>query len=172
VSVGDLIAVTGTIGNSGGGVRALAEGLSGDAAEVLKRAHFKPVPRMSAGIGLVTQGVLTAMDVSDGIADDLGKMCRASGVAAKIRMPALPVSDELKACFPDDYTAIALTGGEDYELLFTAPKPVMAAVAPSLGVPVSIIGEIVEGESGDVTAVDARGRTIELNGDGWDHLNG
>jgi hypothetical protein len=48
----------------------------------------------------------------------------------------------------------------------------MAAVAPSLGVPVSIIGEIVEGESGDVTAVDARGRTIELNGDGWDHLNG
>jgi len=172
VSVGDLIAVTGTIGNSGGGVRALAEGVSGDAAKVLKRAHFRPIPRMAAGIGLVTQGVLTAMDVSDGIADDLGKMCRASGVAARVRMPALPVSDELKACFPDDYTSIALAGGEDYELLFTAPQPVMAAVAPSLGVSVSIIGEIIEGKSGDVTVVDARGRTIEMTGGGWDHLNG
>jgi thiamine-monophosphate kinase len=127
---------------------------------------------MAAGIGLVTQGVLTAMDVSDGIADDLGKMCRASGVAARVRMSALPVSDELKACFPDDYTSIALAGGEDYELLFTAPQPVMAAVAPSLGVSVSIIGEIIEGKSGDVTVVDARGRTIEMTGGGWDHLNG
>ena len=171
VAVNDLIAVTGTIGDSGGGVRALAEGLSGEASDALKRAHFRPIPRMAAGIGLVTGGVLSAMDVSDGIADDIGKMCRASGVAAQIRMSAVPVSDNLKACFPDDYTNIALTGGEDYELLFTAPEPVMAAIVPSLGVPVSVIGEVIEGELGTVTVLDERARPIEITGGGWDHLD-
>lgn len=172
MAVGDQIAVTGTIGNSGGGVRALADGINGGAADILKRSHFKPVPRMAAGVSLATQGVASAMDVSDGIVDDLGKMCRASGVAAKVRMPAIPVSDELKACFPDEYVAIVLGGGEDYELLFTAPEPVMSAVAHSLGVPVSIIGEVVEGETGTVTVTDERGRPVELTNGGWDHLHG
>ncbi|MCH8818428.1 MAG: thiamine-monophosphate kinase [Chloroflexi bacterium] len=170
--VGDQIAVTGTLGDSGGGVRALAEGLNSKAVEALKRAHFRPTPRMAAGVGLVTQGVLAAMDVSDGLVDDLGKMCRASGVAAKVRMPAVPVSNELKDSFPDDYAALALSGGEDYELLFTAPEPVMAAVSPSLGVPVSVIGEVIAGEPGSVTVVDERGLPIEVAVAGWDHLNG
>jgi len=172
MSVGDLIAVTGTIGDSGGGVRVLADGIYGDAAETLKRAHFRPTPRMAAGIGLVTQGVMTAIDVSDGFVDDLGKMCRASGVSAKVRMPAFPVSDALKACFPEDYTEIALTGGEDYELLFTAPPPVMAAIATTLGVPVSVIGEVTDGDAGTVTVLDERGRPLEITVGGWDHLNG
>ncbi|MFP6594490.1 MAG: thiamine-phosphate kinase [Dehalococcoidia bacterium] len=172
MSVGDLIAVTGTIGDSGGGVRVLADGIYGDAAETLKRAHFRPTPRMAAGIGLVTQGVMTAIDVSDGFVDDLGKMCRASGVSAKVRMPAFPVSDALKACFPEDYTEIALTGGEDYELLFTAPPPVMAAIATTLGVPVSVIGEVTDGDAGTVTVLDERGRPLEITIGGWDHLNG
>ncbi|MBT4515039.1 MAG: hypothetical protein HOC77_08130, partial [Chloroflexi bacterium] len=172
MSLGDQIAVTGTIGNSGGGVRVLAAGLTGNAADALRHAHFKPIPRMAAGVALVTQGVQTGMDVSDGIADDLGKMCKASGLAARIRMPAIPVSDELKECFPDDYPAIALAGGEDYELLFTAPEAVMAAIAPSLDVPVSVIGEVVEGEPGSVTVTDERGRPIKLTDGGWDHLNG
>jgi len=172
MSVGDLIAVTGTIGDSGGGVRVLADGIYGDAAETLKRAHFRPTPRMAAGIGLVTQGVMTAIDVSDGFVDDLGKMCRASGVSAKVRMPAFPVSDALKACFPEDYTEIALTGGEDYELLFTAPPPVMAAIATTLGVPVSVIGEVTDGDAGTVTILDERGRPLEITVGGWDHLNG
>ncbi|MCH7594152.1 MAG: thiamine-monophosphate kinase [Chloroflexi bacterium] len=171
-SVGDQIAVTGTIGDSGGGVRVLADGLDGLAADALKRAHFRPAPRMAAGVGLVTQGVLAAMDVSDGLVDDLGKLCRASGVAAKIRMPAVPVSDELKACFPDSYTEIALSGGEDYELLFTAPEPVMAAVLPSLGVRASVIGEVVDGEPGVVTVIDERGRPLDIATGGWDHLDG
>ncbi|MCH8235631.1 MAG: thiamine-phosphate kinase, partial [Chloroflexi bacterium] len=107
-----------------------------------------------------------------GLVDDLGKMCRASGVAAKVRMPAVPVSDELKDSFPDDYAALALSGGEDYELLFIAPEPVMAAVSPSLGVPVSVIGEVIAGEPGSVTVVDERGLPIEVAVAGWDHLNG
>ena len=127
---------------------------------------------MAAGIGLVSQGVLTAMDVSDGFADDLGKMCLASGVAARVRMPAVPVSDALKACFQDDYTEIALAGGEDYELLFTAPPPVMNAIAPTLGVSVSVIGEVIEGDAGAVTVLDERGLPLEISGGGWDHLNG
>ncbi len=170
--VGDQIAVTGTIGDSGGGMRALAEGINGDFSEVLKRAHFRPVPRMAAGIALVTQGVQTGMDVSDGIAADLGKMCKASGVAARIRMSAIPVSDALKQCFPNDYKKIALSGGEDYELLFTAPKAVMAAISPSLDVPMTVIGEVVEGTAGQVIITDERGRSIEMVEDGWDHLNG
>jgi len=172
MAIGDLIAVTGTIGDSGGGVRVLADGLFGEEADALKRAHFRPTPRMAAGIGLVTQGVLTAMDVSDGFADDLGKMCLASGVAARVRMPAVPVSDALKACFQDDYTEIALAGGEDYELLFTAPPPVMNAIAPTLGVSVSVIGEVIEGDAGAVTVLDERGLPLEISGGGWDHLNG
>jgi len=172
MAIGDLIAVTGTIGDSGGGVRVLADGLFGEEADALKRAHFRPTPRMAAGIGLVTQGVLTAMDVSDGFADDLGKMCLASGVAARVRMPAVPVSDALKACFQDDYTEIALAGGEDYELLFTAPPPVMNAIAPTLGVSVSVIGEVIEGDAGAVTVLDDRGLPLEISGGGWDHLNG
>ncbi|MDA1257290.1 MAG: thiamine-phosphate kinase [Chloroflexi bacterium] len=171
-AVGDLIAVTGTIGDSAGGMRALAEGLDGPATDALKRAHFRPVPRMEAGVGLVTQGVLAAMDVSDGLVDDLSKMCFASGVAAKIRMPAAPVSEDLKAQFPGDYVAIALGGGEDYELLFTAPQPVMAAVLPSLGVRASVIGEVIAGEPGSVEVVDERGLPIEVAVGGWDHLGG
>ena len=87
-------------------------------------------------------------------------------------MPAVPVSHALKACFPDDYIEIALSGGEDYELLFTAPPPVMAAIAPTLGVPVSVIGEVIEGDVGSVTVLDERGLPLEMSGGGWDHLNG
>ena len=72
----------------------------------------------------------------------------------------------------DDYTAIALGGGEDYEILFTAPEPVMAVVLPSLGVSATVVGEVMAGEPGTVTVVDERGRPLEVGDGGWDHLDG
>ncbi len=172
-SPGDRVAVTGHLGCSGGGLRMALEGASGRLDEAtarhLREAHYRPVPRIPQGRALVQHGVVAAMDISDGLVDDLGKLCKASGVGAVIHAPKVPADDFLKRAFPDDWLKLALGGGEDYELLFTAPPEVMERVREALGVPVSVIGETVEGPP-QVTVLDAHGRPITVEHGGWDHL--
>ena len=169
---GDLIAVTGHLGSSGGGLRLLLSGADAHtdpAAAHLKRAHNRPMPRVQAGVSLARQGVRCAMDISDGLVDDLGKLCRASGVHAQIHTPNLPVDARLKAAFPADWLTLALGGGEDYELLFTAPPEVMRKAAQATDAPITVIGEILAGEPG-VTVLDARNEPLDIASGGWDHF--
>lgn len=174
---GDQIAVTGPLGCSGGGLRMMIERAS-DAdqghidektADHLIRAHHRPMPRIPQGIELVKLGVVTAMDVSDGLVDDLGKLCKASGIGANVHAAKVPVDDYVKSAFPKDWLGLALGGGEDYELLFIAPPDIMESAIQSLDAAATVIGEIVENPMA-VTVLDESGVPIDVSHGGWDHL--
>ena len=169
---GDQVAVTGWLGNSGGGLKLLLEkpALSESAAAFLIQAHRRPEPAVAAGQILAQGGVVTAMDVSDGLADDLSKLCLASGVAAQLSAGQMPIHPLLRSAFPADCLALALHGGEDYVLLFTAPPPVMDKVMPLLPDGAAVIGEIVAGPAGQVTLVDPEGGAAIIGRAGWDHF--
>jgi thiamine-monophosphate kinase len=119
---------------------------------------------------LVESEITTAMDVSDGMADDLSKLCRASGVSAKIFADRLPIHPLLKSQFPNDCVDLALGGGEDYVLLFTGSSAKVNQVVSGLPDGASVVGEITDGEPGEVTVVDAQGTEIPAGNRGWDHF--
>ena len=169
---GDLVAVTGHLGSSGGGLKLMLDGLSkqGDAAGFLIKSHRRPRPAVAAGQSLVESEITTAMDVSDGMADDLSKLCRASGVSAKIFADRLPVHPLLKSRFPQDCVDLALGGGEDYVLLFTGGPSKVNHVVSGLTGGAAVVGEITDGEPGKVTVVDAQGTEILAGNRGWDHF--
>ena len=168
--IGEVIAVTGTLGDSAGGLHlALTGEKFDDSTERLRVAHFRPEPRLAAGQALAQAGIRTAMDISDGLVGDLTKLCEASGVGAVVRGNEVPVSEALRLQFPDRWLSLALTGGEDYELLFTGREETVREVTDTVDVPVTIIGEIVEASLG-VSVLDSKGDAIEVEGGGWDHF--
>ncbi|MGF1469852.1 MAG: thiamine-phosphate kinase [Sandaracinaceae bacterium] len=141
--VGDGIFVTGTVGSAALGWRLLEAGAEDDprAGPFIARWR-RPRPRFDRVAALVDVAT-AAIDISDGLAGDLGHVCRASGVGAEVEEAALPLHPDLvalAAAHGHDGVALALGGGEDYELLFTAP---VAAVDPSTG---TRIGTVVAGE--------------------------
>lgn len=167
---GDLIAVTGSLGDSAGGLRMVMDGERFDGSTTrLREAHFRPQPRIAAGQAVVKAGARAAMDVSDGLVGDLAKLCEASDVGAVVRGHDVPVSDALRRRFPDDWLSLALTGGEDYELLFAGREDVVTKVREAADVPVTIVGEIVESSRG-VTVIDSTGEAVEVGGSGWNHF--
>lgn len=170
--VGDLVAVTGYVGNSGGGLRSmlLDPDETGDAAAYLRECHRRPKPAVPEGRLLVEAGVKTAMDVSDGLFDDLSKMCRASGVSARIDSQQVPLHPVLQQRFPDESLGLALAGGEDYILLFTGPAAVVEAAVAVLPQGASVIGEVGPGEPGRVAVVDESGQELTPPVGGWDHF--
>ena len=166
--IGDLIAITGSIGDSAGGLRVL---LAGDGERdlgerSLVRKHLHPSPRIEEGLALRRLGVRAAMDVSDGLIADVGKMCAASGVGAIIDAGRVPAGEQLRQAFPDDWADLALAGGEDYELVFTAPSDTLARVQDILETPVTEVGRIVDGEG--VEVVGPQG--VRAANGGWDHF--
>ena len=178
---GDAVAVSGWLGSSAGGLRLmldteLAEGPDaiGEAADFLRSAHRRPAPAVQAGQVLSQAGIETAMDVSDGLVDDLGKLCAASVVAARINASAVPTHPLLRQQFPGECLSLALGGGEDYVLLFTGPPDMMEPLIPQLGEGAAVIGSIVPPEElggpGCVAVVDDTGRELSLSGGGWDHF--
>ena len=174
-AAGHQVAVAGPVGGSAGGLRLLLDGGvddGGEAAAELIRRHRMPCPQVAAGRILAGVGVPAAMDVSDGLADDLGKLCRASGVAATIYADRAPVLPALRARFPEEWPDLALYGGEDYVLLFTAPPGTMAAALAQLPAGAAVIGEITAGEPGQVTVINEDGAVRPRGGGGWDHFAG
>ena len=178
---GDAVAVSGWLGSSAGGLRLmldaeLAEGPDaiGEAADFLRSAHRRPAPAVQAGQVLSQAGIETAMDVSDGLVDDLGKLCAASVVAARVNASAVPTHPLLRQQFPEECLSLALGGGEDYVLLFTGPPDMMEPLIPQLGEGAAVIGSIVPPEElggpGCVAVVDDTGRELSLSGGGWDHF--
>lgn len=168
---GDTVAVTGFLGSARGGLEMMLHGESVDteAADYLRRAHRRPAPRVAAGHVLSREGVLVAMDISDGLVADLSKMMTASGLAARVDTWRVPIHPLLASAFPSRALRLALAGGEDYELLFTAPEAVMELVLAQLPDAVAI-GSVVEGTAGHVTVRDENGTELQDMEPGWDHF--
>lgn len=169
---GDKIAVTGYLGGAAGGYKMLTDNLkfSPEDTTSLRSSFLRPTPRVAEGQALVKLGVKAAIDVSDGLAADLGHICQASRVSARVETGRVPVHPAVRANFGDKALEMALSGGEDYELLFTAGPPVIEKVKKSLSCPVTIIGEIVTGKPGEVNLFDTNGKPFALRRAGWDHF--
>ena len=170
--VGDCIAVTGPLGCAAGGLQALLRDAlpDGEPGVHLRMAINRPVPRLDVCQALVRSGIKAAMDVSDGLVDDLSKMCLASGVGAVIHAYRVPVDSFLRDAFPEEYLRFALGGGEDYELLFTGKEEVISNVVDGLAPSASVIGRIVADHPGSVRALDEGGVEISIDLRGWDHF--
>ena len=175
---GDDIYVTGTLGDSALGLALLSEPrgtVSARDRNYLVRRHHRPTARVKTGMELARQGLARAMmDVSDGLAQDLGHICRASGTGAVVYQDRVPLSPAFRrVAGPGDLTC-ALSGGEDYELLFTARSDARKAVervARRTGVAITRIGECVPRKHG-LTLVDPQGGSVPLAASGYDHFKG
>ncbi len=166
---GDLVCVTGTVGDAAAGLNLL---MRGDRDGFLVARQLDPTPRVEAGVALAEAGCVTAMiDVSDGVLQDLGHICEMSGVGARLELAKLPLSDEYRSECVEDPFALALSGGEDYELLFCVPQgrdAEAAAVCARAGVPVSVIGTVTTGSGIELTAPD--GTSYRAPRRGFDHF--
>lgn len=169
---GDLVAVTGHLGAAAGGVRILLGAQAPPEARAgLMLAQRRPRPRLEAGRAAVRAGVRCAIDVSDGLAQDLGHICAMSRCGAILWAEKVPVSLDLVAAFPDDALQLALTGGEDYELLFTGSETQIEAVRRAVDTPVTVVGELTQGPP-QVRVEGPGGRELRLASAGWDHFPG
>jgi len=114
--------------------------------------------------------VRAALDISDGLISDLNHICRASRVGARIEAERLPILPVVKANFGDKARELALSGGEDYELLFTASAGIIDEVMAVASYPVTVLGEIIEDRSSKIAVVDGKGNPITLPKTGWEHF--
>ncbi len=169
---GDRIAVTGYLGQAAAGLEMLKSGLQFDRTTTafLREAHLRPRPRVAEGQILAQHGVKAAIDLSDGLLSDLGHICKASRVGASVWMHKLPIHPLVKAAFDEESPKLALSGGEDYELLFTASDEILQRVRAVVPVPVTAIGEIVSDEHCRITLCDSRGKPVEHGKRGWEHF--
>lgn len=157
---GDLLYVTGTLGSSVAALDALRNGKKLRPAS--HRKHFYPEPRIAVGQYLRGKNLASAMiDISDGLSTDLSHICEESRTGAVVYAGSLP------AAGGKDRLALALHGGEEYELLFTARsnRQVPKEIA---GVPITLIGEIVRGKR--VKLAKSDGKTEILKPGGWQHF--
>lgn len=178
---GDAVAVTGTLGRSAAGLAVLdrAKAPAGVTAEWLAdvtAAHLRPRPRLAEGQWLASAGGVTAMiDLSDGLATDLGHLAEESKVGARVGLEGLPIAESARSvarALGDDARAWATGGGEDYELLLTCEPTAFGRLREGLeratGARLSRIGEIVAGGP-TVHFVDARGRERPVR-PGFEHF--
>lgn len=170
--IGDFVFVTGTLGDAAGALRFMAsdEPRADLVNELLPRLN-RPTPRVAQG--LVLRGrARSCIDVSDGLLADLGHICVASGVGGEVDVDALPTSSALNAGFDrDERRGLQLSGGDDYELCFTASEDVATALLGDLarsGSGATRIGRIVEGSG--VRVVDAAGNAVTVSRRGWEHF--
>jgi thiamine-monophosphate kinase len=164
--VGDEVWVSGQLGDARLALEVFrgSVALPGDAFEQVRRAMELPTPRLALGQAL--RGVATAaLDISDGLLGDLGHLLTASGVGVTIDVDALPRSAVLAAQSPALQQTCVLAGGDDYELVFTAPA---GARLPDVGVPLTRIGRI-DAEPG-LRVVDAHGRPVAHGLQSFDHF--
>jgi thiamine-monophosphate kinase len=168
---GELVAVSGELGVAAAGLEMLTKGLKFDpgVSASFRNAFLHPLPRIAEGQLLVEQGVKTAIDLSDGLISDLNQICKASEVGARIEIEQVPIEAGVKAAFGDRALELALGGGEDYELLFTAKAAVIEKVKRKAACPITVVGEILADDKG-VTLVDSQGEVVNLVERGWEHF--
>lgn len=176
---GDSIWVTGTLGDAALGFALLRKeqsGGSGGAPAFLRERHLSPSPRVNEGRVLAEQHLVSAMiDISDGLLADLSRILSASGTGARVWLTSLPLSEDfIRHQAQDAGSTIdyALSGGEDYELLFTVPKKkeaTLLSVAHRFSVPITRIGEITSPP--DLEIIDHEGKPYATASQGYDHFS-
>jgi thiamine-monophosphate kinase len=174
--VGDDLYVTGTLGDSALGLEFLKKrksGNEGDEAAYLISRHRLPAARVKAGTLLAQRRLARAMtDISDGLLQDLSHLCRASRVGAVVWEDSLPLSRAYRLCAGRKGAAHALTGGEDYELLFCLRERDQARLRKAhrrLGVPVTRIGRCVPARDG-IKVLTSKGDCVSFPVMGHDHF--
>jgi thiamine-monophosphate kinase len=179
---GDVIGVSGTLGAAAAGLRLLDEGpgsVRRDAATAatLIDAHLRPEPRLALGARLHGWGATAAMDLSDGLLGDLPKILAASDVGARVDGTLIPVASAILSLFPDDWLQLATQGGEDYELLFTAPALAFATIeqeGAALGITITAVGTVISPTAGEprLALRDADGQERAVADGAFDHFAG
>jgi thiamine-monophosphate kinase len=175
---GHDIWVSGSLGDSALGLQLLlgkVEKADDAATEYLVGRHLDPTPRCSLGLALAEAGLVSAMiDISDGLLADLGHICEQSGCGAEVMLSQLPLSAGFKAC-TDSFAlfpwALVISGGEDYELCFTAPAASRAAIlerAKTAGIPATVVGKVTD--SGRVVAHLPDGSIFQPSTSGYTHF--
>jgi thiamine-monophosphate kinase len=178
---GDHLVVTGTLGAAAGGLRLAGEpphdvrgALGSDWGRELVQAYLRPVARVGEGETLAQSGATAMIDISDGLALDLSRMCTESEVGATLRLADVPVPQalqELGRVLGFDPLEHALHGGEDYELLACLPPDVVATAQERLrdrfGTALTPIGEVTDD---GLVAVRVDGTEAALQPKGWDHF--
>ena len=178
---GDVIAVTGSLGRSAAGLAVLERasvpaGLDSAALADVTSAHLRPVPRVAEGQWLGSAGGVSAMiDLSDGLATDLGHIAEESGVRCRVdleRVPVSPTTREIARALGSDVRAWSTGGGEDYELLLTCDAGTFHRLSDGLaratGTRLHAIGSVIGPGSG-VSFVDARGDIVAVAA-GFEHF--
>jgi len=171
--VGDRIVVTGTIGDATLGLAVLQQRLTASNDEPLIERYRVPQPRCALARA-VRDHATASMDVSDGLAGDLAKLCNVSGVSAVIETATLPLSAPASALLDAGMIEIEtlVAGGDDYEILCTMPEERLAsfmAQAEEAGVAATVIGEVVAGDA-PPRFLDAAGRQLELKRHSYSHF--
>ncbi|WP_458096638.1 thiamine-phosphate kinase [Roseomonas sp. WA12] len=170
---GDDLWVSGTIGDGALGLAVLQGRAPADAEGHLARRYRLPEPRLALGVAL--RGIArSAMDVSDGLAQDLGHLCRAAGIGAVLELASLPLSPAAASILADDPSWLPrlATGGDDYELLFAAsPADALRidAAALAANTRATRIGRFTDGPP-EVTVMGSEGRAMILPQGGWSHF--
>jgi len=177
---GDKIFVTGTIGDAALGLKVLLGDMPElDASATAFLIDRYRLPRPRVGLGAKLTGLVNAsIDVSDGLVADLGHICEMSGLAALVEAPLVPLSTAARAAVARRPGRIetVLTGGDDYEILFTARASSTGALTELsrvLDVPITVIGHMhspSEGAQGKVAVLDERGRRLVFDREGWKHF--
>ncbi len=172
----DVVVVTGTIGDATLGLAVLKQGSSAAnaaAQQALVQRYRVPQPRVAIAAA-VRDHANAAMDVSDGLAGDLAKLCKASGVSAQVELEKIPVSPQARTLLGAGAATIEtlIAGGDDYEILCTVPEGRLAAflaAAMAAAVPATVIGVI---RSGAVPPrfVAADGREVRLKRGSYSHF--
>ncbi|MGI9352706.1 MAG: thiamine-phosphate kinase [Rhizobiaceae bacterium] len=170
----DLLYVSGTIGDAALGLlvrQEIIEGISNEESTYLTNRYLLPQPRTEL-TGIIRKFASASMDVSDGFVGDLGKMCSVSGVSAEVKFQKIPFSEAARSVFECEsrYIQSALTGGDDYEILFTisqSDQEELEQAISGLGLSVTCVGSIGEGEG--VTVFDRDGSVIEFQTSHYDH---
>ena len=178
---GDVIAVTGSLGRSAAGLALLEAnpapaGVPGDARADVTAAHLRPRPRTREGLWLGEAGGVTAMiDLSDGLATDLGHLCEESAVGARVDLARIPVDGsvrEVARALGRDAVRWATGGGEDYELLLTCAPDALDRLAGGLaratGTALTAVGEMMPAADG-IRYLDACGEAVSV-GPGFEHF--
>ena len=174
---GDLVYVSGTIGDGALGLRVLRgeyPALTAAERAALAARYQLPEPRLALGEALAAQGLASAaIDVSDGLVADLAHITQASGVAAEVEAGSVPLSPAARAALSSDPALLPglLSGGDDYELLFSAaPERAgeLADLAQALDLPLAPIGRLLAGSG--VRVLYQKGREMDLSETGWRHF--
>jgi thiamine-monophosphate kinase len=174
-SPGDSLYVTGHLGGAAAELSAMLSRRRriNHVATTENHPHLFPEPRLDTGDSLLRRELATAcIDISDGLSTDLAHLCRASGVAAEIEQTALPIHPLASKIHPEAALHAALHGGEDYELLFTAPAATRMPTSLA-GVQITRIGKLTRKRSGRplITLIAPNGTHTELKPAGWEHFS-